>query len=91
MMRLLVNGREARGPGAYILGTLLMVLVLAFLFFVVRPLVGIVVVIAAAAGTVYLGARALGLFGRKRRAKLGTEEVTYRVESSRQHRRDELE
>lgn len=84
-MRVLINGRESRGPGGYIVGVLTVALVLAILFFVVLPLVGIAVVIAATAATVYLGARAVGLLGSRRRKAERDDEAQYRIESSRQH------
>lgn len=83
MMRLLINGREQKGPGSYIIATLVLLLVLAVLLFVVLPIVGIAIAIAAGAGAIYLGARALGLTGRLRPARLGDDVAEYRIESSR--------
>jgi hypothetical protein len=83
-MRLLINGREARGPGAYVIGTLAVLLVLAVLVFVVLPILGIVAVVAAGSAVVYLAARALGLAGRRPGGTLRSDESEYRIESSRQ-------
>jgi hypothetical protein len=81
-MRLLINGREAKGPGSYVIATLVILLAIAVLLFVILPIVGIAVAIAAGAGIVYLGARALGLGG-GRRGRLRSDESDYTIESSR--------
>jgi hypothetical protein len=83
-MRVLINGREARGPGGIVIATLATLLVLAVIFFVVLPIIGIALAAAAVGGVVYLGARSLGLLGSKRRS-IESDEAHYRVESSRQH------
>lgn len=88
-MRLLINGREAKGPGSFVIAGLVILLVLAVLLFVILPIVGIALAIAAGAGAVYLGARALGLAG-SRRHRIGGDEADYRIESSRRlDRRDD--
>lgn len=87
-MKVLINGREARGPGAYVIGTLAIALVLAFLFFVVLPLIGVAIAIAVAAGVIYLGARTFGMIRRRRSNSIDSDEAAYRIESSRQHRID---
>jgi hypothetical protein len=78
-MRLLINGREARGPGAYVIAGLVIMLVVALLMFVVLPIIGAALAVAAVGGAVYVGARAFGLIGRKPKS----DEAEYRVESSR--------
>jgi hypothetical protein len=83
-MRVLINGRQARGPAAYLIGALAVLLALAILMFVILPIVGTILLVAAAAGAIYLGARALGVTGRRRPTSIGSEEADYRIESSRQ-------
>ena len=89
-MRLLINGREAKGPGSFVIAGLVILLVLAVLLFVILPIVGIALAIAAGAGAVYLGARAQKGLAGSRRHRIGDEEADYRIESSRRlDRRDD--
>ena len=83
-MRLLINGRPARGPVGYIVATLAVLAALAFLLFVVLPILGLVIAIAVGAGIVVLGMRAFGLLG-GRRTRPDSDETDYRIESSRPH------
>lgn len=82
-MRLLINGREAKGPGSYVIAALVILLVLAVIMFIVLPIVGVVLVVAAGAGAVYLGARTLGLIGRRASTRREDDTSDYRIESSR--------
>lgn len=83
-MRLLINGQPAKGPGSYLVAVLVILVAIAVLMFIVLPIVGIALAIAAGAGVVYLGARALGLTGRRGRESLEEDLTDYRIESSRQ-------
>jgi hypothetical protein len=83
MLRLLINGRQQPpGPATYIVGGILLLLVLALLVFVVLPTLAVVAIVGSVAGALYVGARALGLVGRRRGARIGDDEAEYRVESS---------
>lgn len=81
-MRLLINGRETRGPGSAILAFLCGLILLAVVLFVMLPIVGIMLGIAAVTAAVYLVARTLRR-GRSRATLEPNDDAEYHIESSR--------
>jgi hypothetical protein len=75
MMRIMINGREARNPAARALVRLILLALLALLLLVLLPLIGIALAVGAGVLAVGVGVMlGIRLFGRSRSSRLGRRE-----------------